>query len=422
MSPPMSSRTPHRASHRRRSTREWVARVAFASGIAVVGYQSVTFSIAQLVAKSRPQAADGSISYDGRLSAAHAAALISPMITVAERAQAGALSRAALRRDPTVVSAAATLGIVTLAQNDAADARRLFTYGQMLSRRNVQTQLWSIEDAVGRGDVPGALRWYDIALRTNPELSEILYPVLSQASRDAKIRAALVRTLASRPAWSDSYVAFAAGQSKDPLSTAALFAALRARGVAVPGSAQASIVSVLLDAGKIDEAWRYYTTIRPGATRTRARDPRFAAMLDTPSVFDWMTLNDNSVAASIQRTKDGGAFEFSAPAAIGGPVLQQVQLLSAGTYRLAGHSDGIEQDVRALPYWTLTCRGDGRELGRVAIPNSAQAGGAFAGMLTVPANCPVQMLALYVQASDEIGGSSGQINRLELTPAGQGTR
>lgn len=418
----MPSRTPHRVSRRRRAPREWVGRIALACGLSVLGYQSVAFSVAQVAAKSNPLTADAIISYDGRLTAAHAAALITPTVSQAERTLAGALSRKALRQDPTAVSAAATLGIVTLAQNDPSAARRLLAYAQMLSRRNVQTQLWSIEDAVGRGDVPGALRWYDIALRTKPELSDVLYPVLAQASRDPTIRTALVRTLAGRPPWSDSYVGFAAGQKDDPQSTAALFAQLRARGVAIPAAAQASVVNVLLDGGNVGEAWRHYATIRPGATRTRTRDPRFTAMLETPSLFDWTPVNDGNVSTSIQRTRDGGAFEFSAPASIGGAVLQQVQLLPAGTYRLLGHSDGIAQDTRALPYWMLTCRADGREIGRVMVPNSVQAGGKFAGMLTVPANCPVQTLTLFAQASDAIGGVSGQIDRIVLIPAGQATR
>lgn len=402
----------------RRSPREWAGRVFLACGFAVLGYQSIVFSVAQVLVKTHPEMADARISYDGRLGAAHAVALTAAAdVTARERAQAELLSRTALRRDPTAVSAATTLGIATLARGDTTDSRRLLAYAQMLSRRNIPTLLWSIEDSVGRGDIQGALRWYDVALRTHPDLSEILYPVLAQASHDPAIRAALVRRLAGKPPWSASYVDFAAAQKDDPQNTAALFAALRSRGVAISSATQTSLVGMLLEAGNVNEAWRYYAAIRPGATRTRARDPRFTALLDNPSAFDWITLSDNSLAASIQRTRDGGVFEFTAPASIGGPVLQQVQLLPTGTYRLSGHSDGIAQEARALPYWTLTCRTDGRELGRVAMPNSAQAGGAFGGTLTVPANCPIQVLTLFVQASDAIGGTSGQIDRVMLAPA-----
>ncbi len=417
----MPSRT-HLAGRGRRSSRQWIGRIALAGGVAVLGYQGVAFSVAQVVSRSRPQAADAIVSYDGRLIAAHAASLLTPDITATERREAGVLSSAALRRDPTAISAAATLGVVALARNDATYARRLLVYSQMLSRRNTKTQLWSIEDSVGSGDVGSALRWYDIALRTNPQMSDLLYPVLKQASRDPSIRHALVRRLEGKPPWLNSYVGYTAAQKDDPQTTVALFTDLQARGVAIPATAQTSIVNLLLDGGNTDQAWRYYAAIRPGATRTRARDPRFTALLETPSQFDWLTLNDNSIAASIERTRDGGTFEFSAPASIGGPVLQQVQLLPPGTYRLSGHSNGIVQDARALPYWTLTCRSDGRELSRVVVPNSAQAGGVFVGLLTVSSNCPVQTLTLFAQASDAIGGTSGQINRVVLSAPAQGMR
>lgn len=414
----MLSQTQLRGRRARRSLREWAVRGALACGIAVLGYQSLVFTAAQVLLRSHPDTADARITYDGRLSAARAAALTAAgHVTTEDREQAEIISRSALRHDPTTVSAATALGIANLARGNTADARRLLTYAQMLSRRNIPTQLWSIEDAVGRGDIQGALRWYDITLRTHPNLSEVLYPVLARASRDAAIRAALVRTLAGKPPWLASYLGFAGAQKDDAQNTAALFAGLRARGVLIPSDAQTSVIGVLLDAGNVDEAWRYYAAIRPGASRTRARDPRFAALLDTPSAFDWITLSDNSLTASIQRSRDGGVFEFAAPASIGGPVLQQVQLLPVGTYRLSGHSEGIVQEARALPYWTLTCRTDGRELGRVAMPNSAQAGGAFWGTLTVPANCPIQVLTLFVQASDAIEGISGQIDRVMLAPA-----
>lgn len=399
-----------------RLPQEWVGRIALACGATVLAYQGVAFSVAQVVAKTQPQTAAAIAPYDGRLTAEHAAMILATTDTPAARDKAAALSRAALRRDPTAVPAVATLGLVTLARNDITDARRLLTYAQMLSRRNVVTELWSIEDAVARGDIPTALHRYDITLRIKPEMGDVLYPVLAKASHDPRIRAALVHTLAAKPVWMDAYIGYATAQTDDPQNTAALFVSLRAQGVDIPAAFQAAVVNTLLQADNADEAWRYYAAIHPGVDRRHARDPGFTAMIDTPSAFDWTPLSDNSIAASIQRTRNGGTFEFSAPASIGGPVLQQVQLLPVGDYRLTGHSDGIAQSAEALPYWTLTCRSDGRELGRVVVPNSALAVGRFYGTLTVPANCPVQLLTLHAQPSDAIGGTSGQIDRVALVP------
>jgi hypothetical protein len=412
----------HRSRHTsriRRSPKEWAGRIALASGLAVLAYQSAAFSAAQVVVKTRPEAAATIAPYDGRLTAAYAATLLASDDTAETRDKAARLSRMALHRDPTAVAAVATLGLVTLGRNDTSEAHRLLAYGQMLSRRNVQIQLWSIEDAVTRGDVPAALHWYDITLRTDLKMSDILYPVLTKASQDPEIRSALVRTLAAKPSWANNYVSYVSAQTDNPQNTATLLGALRVGGVAIPAASQAAVVGTLLNAGDVDRAWRYYTAIRPGADRARSRDPRFAALIDTPSAFDWTPLSDSGIAASIQRTGDGGAFEFSAPASIGGPVLQQVQLLPAGDYRLVGQSENIAQDTHALPYWMLTCHSDNRELGRVVVPNSAQAGGRFEGVLTVPANCTVQTLTLYAQPSDAIGGTSGRIDRIALEPLGK---
>src|SRR3546814_2705464 len=56
-------------------------------------------------------------------------------------------------------------------------------------------------------------------------------------------------------------------------------------------------------------------------------------------------------------------------------------------------------------------------IARVDVPNSSQAGGRFQGNVSIPANCPVQILALVARSSHEIGGVSGQIDRILIHPA-----
>jgi len=124
----------------------------------------------------------------------------------------------------------------------------------------------------------------------------------------------------------------------------------------------------------------------------------------------------------VQPASGGGVVDFAAAPSSGGPVLQQVQLLRPGRYRLEGRSSGVEQPARSLPYWILMCR-DGRELGRVALSSSMPDTGGnasgeetFSGEFTVPTNCPVQTLTLIVRPSDQITGVTGQIHRAQLAP------
>ncbi len=388
-------------------------RLALAAVAAVLGYYSVTFSVAQVVVGSDPELAYRLAPYDGRITAALSEALSGEGATPADLARAESLAKRALQQDPTAVAAAATLGIVADGRGDKAAARRYFTYAQKLSRRDLRTQLWMIEDAVERGDLAGAVRQYDITLRVFPTMGELLYPVMAGASSDPLIRAELVKTLAARPLWGESFIDSVAAKGPDPQSTAALFVALRRAGVPVSETARAGAVNALIAGGQLDAAWAYYAAVHPGADRRRSRDARFAAATETPSQLDWTAINDGSgLTTSIQ----GGVFDFAAPASVGGPMLQQLQLLPPSSYRLTGHSTGIEQAAGALPYWTLRCQ-DGRELGRVEVPNSSVAGGNFSGTFSVPAGCPVQTLLLMARPSDAVSGLSGQIDRVELSPA-----
>lgn len=374
---------------------------------------SLTFTFAQVVVDEEPALAFRLAPYDGRITAAYATALAGPDATVQDRARADTLASQALGWDATSAGAVATLGINADVRGDEVAARRLFTYAQKLSRRDLRTQMFMIEDAVQRDNISGALHQYDITLRVFPKLSEMLYPVLASASTDPGIRRELTRTLAGKPVWSESFVNFVATYNADPKSTALLFVDLRRSGTAIPQTAEAGAVNALLSNGELTAAWSYYAQVRPGADRRRSRDPGFSANLETPSRFDWIPVNDGpGVVTSIQ----DGIFDFDVPAIFGGAILQQAQMLPPGIYRLNGHSVAIEQAAGTRLYWTLRCE-NGRELGRIEVPNSSIGNGDFAGTFNVPTDCPLQTLVLTVRPSDAVSGLSGQMDRVALVPA-----
>ncbi|MBC9030960.1 hypothetical protein IAG41_01000 [Sphingomonas sp. JC676] len=392
-----------------RSPIEWGVRIVLVAIVAVLGYYCVTFSLAQVLAKANPALAHRLAPYDGRITAAYAATFAGPEASAVDRARADQLARLALRQDPTAVIAVSSLGLNTQVRGNTASARRLFAYAQKLSRRDLRTQLWSVEDSVAQGDIPAALRWYDVTLRTSPEMGELLFPVLASASEDPAIRTELIRTLARKPQWGEHFLNFVPGNAPDPRTTAAFFLSLHRAGVAVPERSRASTVDALVAKGYYDEAWAYYASIRPGTDRQRSRDPRFTASLAVPTLLDWVAMDDGGVTASIQ----DGMFDFAAPSGVGGTMLRQAQLLAPGTYRLSGHSDGIDQTQAARPYWALTCK-DQQPLARFALPNSSEAGGNFSTTFNVPSGCPLQTLTLVAQPSDAVSGLSGRIDRVEL--------
>lgn len=398
----------------RRTPREWPIRGALALAALPFAYLGVTHSLALAAMAGNAEQAYALAPYDGRL-AAHAAALrlVDKQSDAAH--MAAGLARQALRRDPTAVEAVATLGYVALAQGDTADARRLFAYAEKLSRRDLQTQLWAIEDASAAGDVPRTLRHYDIALRTNTPASDLLFPILTQAIAMPEVRSGLVTLLAKRPVWGPRFIVHVAGKGQQPEAGALFFIALYRAGVPIPDDATAALINTLVanDAG--EDAWRLYQILHPGTDRRRSRNGRFEGASGTPSLFDWTPVNDAGVSASIL-SGDHGLFDFAVSPSVGGVVLQQMQALTPGTYRLRGHAIGIAPPAAPLLYWMLSCH-NGREVGRIAISPSAQASGMFEGRFTVPTDCPLQMLSLMARPSDTPSGVSGQIDRVQLEPA-----
>lgn len=381
----------------------------------LVGYGTVAHSLALSLRNGDPARAHALAPQDGRVAAAFSEKLAGADATPADRVRADAVARDALNRDPTAVDAVGTLGLDAQIRGDQPAARRLFAYAQRLSRRDLRTHLWAVEDAVARGDVTGALKSYDVALRTSRVAPELMFPVLAAAIAEPSVRAGLVRTLAGRTPWSGSFTDYVAGNGPDPRATVALFGDLRRANVPVSAEAQAALIGSLVTRGMIRDAWAYYGAIHPGAVRTASRDPHFRGNGVSP--FDWVPVDDPAMSASIQRSGEGGVFDFAAPPSVGGPLLNQIQVLPAGEYVIEGRGAGIDQPEGSRPYWVLTCLSDKRELGRVVLPNSAQANGMFTGRFSVPAGCAVQYLSLVARPSEVVSGVSGQIDRVQLRPA-----
>lgn len=397
----------------RRSAAEWGLRLGLAIGAAAFGIVAVAQSLAYTMRVSAVEQAHVLAPNDGRITALASQRLGEASATPAERIRADNLARQALRQDPTAIEAVSTLMLDAQARNDTAGARRLFAYSNLLSRRDFASRSWAIDDAVARGDIWEALRHYDIALRTSSTAPNTLFPILASAIAEPAIRDNLVRTLMASPAWGDSFVMYTAGKGSNTRAAALLFAALHKHRVVLPSEATAILIGRLLADNHPEDAWSYYAAITPGVDRHMSRDPDFMADKTTPSAFDWLPVADSGIAATIQHVSHGGVFDFAAPSNVGGPLLQQVQMLPAGTYVLEGRSKGIDQPDAARPYWTLSCAGQ-RELGRIDMPNSAQDNGRFRGRFVVPANCPLQHLLLVARPSEQLSGAEGQITHARL--------
>ncbi len=408
-----------RASPKRRAKRtpqEWGVRGGLAAVALLLGYVSTMQTLGFASSKVDLERAHTLAPGDGRIAGALAQRIAATDASPAERQRADRLARQALADEPLAVTAITALALDKQLAGDTASARRLFLRSDAMSRRDLGTRLWLIEDAVARGDVIGAMRHYDIALRTEKGAADLLFPILSNAISDPAIAAALRRTLAAKPSWGEAFVFQLGVAEADPVVRAHFLRDLTRDGRKVPEATQFGVLNALMAVGAINEAWNFYAAQRPGVRRDRSRDARFTMSFETPMAFDWnVGAGDNGISASIQNEPDGGVFDFAAPATVGGVLLQQAQFLPPGRYRVSGKTAEIEQEASSRPYWTLVCSG-GREVGRLELPNSSTGGGLFSGDFVVGPDCPVQYLRLIARPSSNTGGVTGRIERVALMP------
>src|SRR3546814_20250863 len=131
-------------------------------------------SVALVLPDSRIEEAHALAPHNGRIAGRLSQTLYRSGASEADQARAVTIARDALQHDPTAVEAVATLAADAFARGDQAKGERLLAYSQKLSRRDLRTQLMAIELAVAQGDISGALRHYDIALRTKQHAPELL--------------------------------------------------------------------------------------------------------------------------------------------------------------------------------------------------------------------------------------------------------
>jgi hypothetical protein len=400
----------------RRSARDWAWRGVLALAAVLLGYLGVTGALARVSQGADPVRAHLLAPGNGAITAALAEQEFASTPEAGADSKPARIARLALRQDATAADALNVLGLQAQMRGETQNARRLFGYALLLSRRELRPQIWAIEEAVNRGDIVDALRGYDIALRTSSSASRLLFPVLASALAEPRVRAALLPIIKTRPVWAGRFVDYVVTSRVNPAAGVTFFREAKGAGLPVDDDQRAMLVNALWAAADSDQAWAYYATFRRDADRRRSRDPEFVLQADTRTLFDWRASDDARLSAVILGGKDGGMLDFAVPSTVGGTLVTQTQLLPPGTYRLEGLSSGIDQPDRSRPYWMLQCR-DGRELGRVPLPNSEVENGRFAGEFTVPADCPEQTLRLVARSTDAIAGVSGQIDRAALVPA-----
>lgn len=258
-----------------------------------------------------------------------------------------------------------------------------------LTRRDLGTELFLIEDAVRRNDVAGALDSYDSALRVGQSSRTLLYPVLTEAMREPLVRQRFVSYMQSPPPWLESFLRFAVSNSSDPASMVRL-AALS--GGFPDGEAYASIDTELLtglvERKQLVTAVNYFRSLDNAKAALLTDLAMNEAGIDKAvAPVSWQAYSIPGIDAVWIAAGQQLELEALLDAGYVGPIARKLLALSPGTYRFSAPFRAQDNDPRDTITWSLTCP-SGQKIVNAATKLVEQ--GRVEATFTVPAGCPVQ--------------------------------
>lgn len=312
-------------------------------------------------------------------------------------------ARSALARSPLSPGAARVLGFVNEREGNRAQGRELVLQAAFLTRRDLLTRIWLIEDAVSRNDVPGALNEFDIAMRRSRPARNILFPILAGAVADPTFIDPVTALFRRSPNWAAEFLqtAIADGTATENL---AQIVARSPQIRAIDGDLRQQVIQQLVRENKFEAARRFQKRIAPQTTAALS-DPEFRGT-EGYRPFVWNISSEASHGAAI-----GDGLDFHAEGGSGGQVASQLLTLSPGRYRLSsvGNSTAL-----GGAQWTVQCGGnEGAKLGQVPLPVRP---GLVALDIEVPIGCVGQWLVLEVRGGSTAGGVTGHVQSVDIRP------
>ena len=391
-----------------------IQRLLVVVTMATLGWLAITVGISGIARAGNPELALWWSPRDARALSNLADRILMEKQNPATLVRAVALSKTAIRADPTDVVAIRILG---LAQPETKQAP-YFAYANKLSKRDLFTQLWLIENEVSKGNARGALVHYDAALRTSEYAPAILFPILSSATADAELAPEIAKALAKKPDWAIPFLYEAVNSAPSPDRLVSIFETVKKSGTVLPAQLTGVLTARTLRDYRFDLLRRAYFV---GGGRDAAighnvtngdfgREPQ-----NLP--FDWAFTGDEKIfAGRIASDTDANQFRMIVQASDGvaGEAVRQLLLLKPGQHRLSAQAGNIPSLADARIIWRVTCA-DKQEtpIGDILV----NASGNIATNFAVPSKaCDAQWLMLRLSSQTDRDDIDAWFDNVRITP------
>lgn len=333
----------------------------------------------------------------------------------AGRVTASALAKSAVRQDS--VQPLAYLALALAHPHSDADANRLIDFSSQLSRRYLAVQLWKIERSVNAGDAAGALLNYDIALRTVPTATNILFPVLVAATANAALIEPLAKRLALHPQWAEPFLEQAIKQSPAPVNVALLMKRAADLGAPASEGLETILITRLVAVQQYGLATSVFRRRFGSNDFSLIRNGGFGEK-SHQTTLEWILVDEESNWARIGSDEHGRArLDFGGISGRGGVVASQLLVLPPHRYRVSLTTGDRDGGASAHPTLQISCT---NTAGAVLLNAQVQVRTGVnrqTWAIEVPSSgCPAQTLQIGVEP-DSASETSGWIDDVTIVPA-----
>lgn len=325
--------------------------------------------------------------------------------------EAGRLAQQALKGDITNTEALAIQGLAVAAQGGAR-AKAIMNASASLSKRNLTTQLWLVEDAGKRDNLTEMLTHIDTALRVSASAQAQLFPVLTSALRNTSIVQEFTDLLQKHPPWTEAFLYTAITSGVATTNLGDIYLKLNRMYEYQGQDLSALILEQLIAQRRFAKTFEIGRGItRDPALGTALIDPDFEKP-SAPEPFTWVMTSSADFDAIRSVSVDGrGGIELLSTGTGAGVVARQLLNLPSGAYVFSGSGSSEEGERVVELEWRLRCAESSAIIGQ---------GSPFDEKLerwVVPSDCRYQWLELYADADRSLSSLTLFIGGISLIPA-----
>lgn len=338
----------------------------------------------------------------------------------------------ALRQEPLNARGLRILGQVSEHASDYEMTHALMHAAAQRSLQESFANFWMMRESYRNKDYPAAMHYADVLLRTRPELSEYVYPMLGRMAENASASGELKQALATNPPWRANFLGALPRNVDDARTPLELLLSLRGTAIPPTDAERRSYLEALVQHKLYELAYYSWLQFLPQDQLSKTGRLFNGSFASPPSglPFDWVYTKGAGVNLKFAQKSDQGGrpallIEFGPGRVDFGSGLSQLVLLPPGNYKLEGKYKPDLVSDRGLQ-WSVTCADATNPIG-VSNPMNGSSGvwNDIDLAFTVPHDgCPAQYVTLKLDArsaseefvSGAVWYSDLNITRVENAP------